>query len=363
MARGLLQFNYQTELVAFGTEWAELKPTDTDVSLKRLFPKRLVSWLPSTRIYYRISILLVLILSVPLLAIYLRRNRPDVLMSGLLPWASALAIFVSRTNTPLVLSVQGLPKPSGWRNRIWGWLGKRVVAWVIPAESISERLRTMTGREINYFVITNPVLDSSRIGVDVEKPDHEWYQTAPRRIVLGAGRLTRQKNFELLLRAFARLPELALPTDLGLVIVGEGEERESLERLAIELGIESQVSMPGHVSNPEAYMAHSDVFVLTSRWEGPGHVLIEALATGVPCVTVDCPSGPAETLGWGKFGEVVPLDDVDRLASAIGNVLANPENARLKSALAKPELGRYTAEQVGILYAQMLDSLQTGRDA
>lgn len=359
VARGLNDNQYSAELVAFGTEWAQLNLTNADVgvSLKRIFPSKIISWLPSTRVYYRISILLVLVFSVPLLAIYLRRNRPDVLMAGLLPWASALAIFLSRTRTPLVISVQGLPKPSKWRNRVWGWLGKRVVAWVIPADSISERLRAMTGREINYFVITNPVLDSSQIGADIESADHEWYQPKSYRIVLGAGRLTRQKNFEHLLRAFSQTSGRLDADDLRLVIVGEGEERDRLERLATELGIESQVSMPGHVSNPYAYMAHSDVFVLTSRWEGPGHVLIEALATGTPCVTVDCPSGPAETLGEGKFGAVVPVDDVDQLASAIANALADPGEARRKSALAKPELSRYTAEKVGALYAQMLDSI------
>ena len=124
--------------------------------------------------------------------------------------------------------------------------------------------------------------------------------------MLGVGRLTQQKDFPTLLRAFARV----LKTRAAhLIILGEGPERQELESLAQQLGIAAQVALPGFVHNPFAYMAQAKGFVLSSRYEGLGNVLVEALACGCPVVSTDCPSGPAEILG--QVGQVGCDDDGD----------------------------------------------------
>ncbi|HOL13816.1 MAG TPA: glycosyltransferase, partial [Bacillota bacterium] len=102
-----------------------------------------------------------------------------------------------------------------------------------------------------------------------------------------------------------------------LVILGEGPERGKLEHLVEELGLKDDVSMPGFVENPYKYMRKSAVFVLSSRWEGLPTVLVEALALGIPVVSTDCPSGPAEILENGKWGRLVPVDDPKTLTDAI----------------------------------------------
>jgi len=107
-----------------------------------------------------------------------------------------------------------------------------------------------------------------------------------------------------------------------LVILGEGPQRRPLERLARELGLGSgDLALPGFVANPYAWMARSAVFALSSRWEGLPNALIEALACGCAVVSSDCPSGPAEILGAGRLGALVPVDDADALAAAIGRAL------------------------------------------
>ena len=90
-----------------------------------------------------------------------------------------------------------------------------------------------------------------------------------------------------------------------------------LEALVKELGLEQDVSLPGFVMNPYAYMARASVFVLSSRWEGLPTVLIEALCCGSPVVSTDCPSGPREILRHGKYGPLVPVANADALARAI----------------------------------------------
>ena len=104
---------------------------------------------------------------------------------------------------------------------------------------------------------------------------------------------------------------------MRLLILGEGKEREPLEELIQKLGLEKDVSLPGFVMNPYAYMARSSLFVLSSRWEGLPTVLIEALCCGTPVVSTDCPSGPREILKDGQYGQLVPVGDVDALARAI----------------------------------------------
>jgi glycosyltransferase involved in cell wall biosynthesis len=138
-------------------------------------------------------------------------------------------------------------------------------------------------------------------------------------LILAAGRLVKQKNFALLLRAFARMP--ITENAAHLIILGDGPERRSLMKLAERLGIQGRLSMPGRMNNPYVWMANTDLFVLSSSYEGWPNVLVEALVLGLPVVACDCPTGPAEILGAGSFGLLVPPGDVDALAAAMAEQL------------------------------------------
>ena len=110
----------------------------------------------------------------------------------------------------------------------------------------------------------------------------------------------------------------------GLIIVGEGERRKQLEECVRSLNLEDKVSLPGWVANPFAFMSRSALFVLSSKFEGLGNALIEALACGCPCVSTDCHSGPSEILEGGRIGPLVPVGDHTALANAMKRVLDNP---------------------------------------
>ena len=105
------------------------------------------------------------------------------------------------------------------------------------------------------------------------------------------------------------------------MILGEGEEKRTLEKLASELAITNRVAMPGFVANPYPWMKQARVFVLSSRWEGFGNVIAEALACGTPVVSTDCPSGPSDILSGGEYGRLVPVGDVEALAAAMDEAL------------------------------------------
>ena len=125
--------------------------------------------------------------------------------------------------------------------------------------------------------------------------------------------------------------------------MGEGSEREKLEALVKELGLDGDVWMPGFVDNPFKFMKRATVFALSSKFEGAPLVLAEALSLGVPVVSTDCPSGPREILEGGKWGKLVPVGDHEKLAEAILETIENPpDREKLK------ERGRnFSIDEVG----------------
>jgi glycosyltransferase involved in cell wall biosynthesis len=132
------------------------------------------------------------------------------------------------------------------------------------------------------------------------------------------GRLEQQKDFPTLIHAFAKVRQMQTAK---LVILGSGREEKKLLSLVNELDLSEDVAMLGFVENPYAYMAKSAIFVLSSAWEGFGNVVAEALAAGAPVVSTNCPSGPAEILDNGKYGELVSVGDSQAMAEAILRVL------------------------------------------
>src|SRR5690606_18649968 len=142
---------------------------------------------------------------------------------------------------------------------------------------------------------------------------------------------------DLLMRAVAALPR----RDVQLVLLGEGPERPALEALAGALGIRERVLMPGFVADPVAWLAHADLFVCSSRWEGFGHVIVEAMAAGVPVVATDCPHGPRDIIEPEKTGLLVALDDVPALAAAVARLIDNPDLGRRLAASAAVSCRRF----------------------
>ena len=140
-------------------------------------------------------------------------------------------------------------------------------------------------------------------------------------MLLAVGALTRQKDYPTLLEAFALL---RARQPARLVIAGEGKERKRLEALVVRLGLQDDVRLAGEVCHPAAWMARASVFVLASRYEGFGNVLVEALACGCGIVSTGCPSVPAEILAAGRYGWLVPVADPAALADALAEALQAP---------------------------------------
>jgi glycosyltransferase involved in cell wall biosynthesis len=178
---------------------------------------------------------------------------------------------------------------------------------------------------------------------------------------VAVGRMERQKGFDLLLEAFARVAA-RLPV-VSLVIFGDGPERPSLERQALILGIANRVRMPGVTSSPGDWLSAGDVFVLSSRFEGFPNVLLEALMAGMVSVAFDCPWGPAEILRPPDTGLLIPAADVDQLAEALQRV-ATDEPLRRKLAASGPLVAkRYSQPIVLAQWDEVISNAVRGQAA
>ncbi|MGC2064386.1 MAG: glycosyltransferase [Thermodesulfovibrionales bacterium] len=265
----------------------------------------------------------------------IRAERPDIVFS-LLSSTNAAAILAAKlagTGARVLVSEHTCPSVN-LANERFGNITARVITLLYPrANRIIAVSQGIKDDLIKYFgaggdaitVVYNPFdLDEIR-KLGREKVDHPWFIQSVRQdipLIISAGRLTRQKGYSFLLRAFVRVKKSA-PS--RLVILGEGEDRASLEKLASDLGIAADVSFPGFQENPFAYMAGATVFTLSSLYEGFGNVLVEAMALGIPVVSTSCPSGPDEIILEGRNGLLVPPGDEDALAAAILRVLSDSE--------------------------------------
>ncbi len=293
---------------------------------------------------------------------YLQQKQPEVLFSALdilssATWAQRLA----GVSTRIIICVQTHLSQQFRDHQPYtiGRLRPHFVRWFYPwadqivsaSQGVAADVAQMTRVPLESIqVIYNPVVTPEVLEKLRQPIDHPWFAPGELPVILGVGRLVSQKDFPTLIQAFARVRP-GYPS--RLMILGEGEDRPKLEAMVRELGLENAVALPGFVENPYAYMAHAGVFALSSVFEGFGNVVAEALATGTPVVSTNCPSGPAEILANGKYGHLVPVGDADSFADAIMKTLQNP----IESKILQQRSQDFSLDRITHQYLSILDRL------
>ncbi len=272
------------------------------------------------------------------LANFLCQHQVDILLSAAnhVNLTTMSAKLLSETSTPVVLRISNHLSASlqGQKSRKKEKRFKRACrlypradGFIAVSKNIAEDTSEALDIPLNRIkVIYNPTFTPELLSRAKETVQHPWLRKRPNAppVILGAGRLVRQKNFDLLIRAF----KIALQDrELRLIILGEGKDRPKLEALVRALGIEDRVDLPGFVENPLAYMARADIFCLSSRFEGLPGVLIEAMATGCPVVSTESPGGASEILDNGRYGLLVPTEDEQALSDAMLKALDTEWNS------------------------------------
>ena len=260
-----------------------------------------------------------------------------------------------RLNIPVIVAERNNTErytiPAPWR--LLRWLCYRFAAGLVVQSQ-----RGLAGVPRPYFgscrVIPNPVLPATRQLCSSREPPK-----GPR--VMAMGRLVEQKGFDMLLRAFARTGPRH--SHWSLVIFGEGPERDRLQAMVRDLTLEHRVFLPGITPDPMSELSASDLFVLSSRFEGFPNALCEAMSCGVPVVSFDCPFGPREIINDGVDGVLVPENDVSGLAEAMDRLMGDKSLREKLGDAGRAVANRLSAASVAARWSDyLLELVNRGRN-
>jgi len=274
------------------------------------------------------------LLSIPAIAASIRKHRPRVLLSAgnHFHWAAgpAYAWAGRPRDTALIARASNAPPDSSIPvvNTVLHFLDALKYRGMHRIVAVSSELATLL--EVDLRIPANKIR-TIRNGVNVQDIQSRakaplqdpWFTTGSPPVIVAAGRLSRQKNFPLLLKAFALLRRERV---VRLIILGDGPGREAanLRALAVRLGVSDDFRLAGHEANPMRFFSRAAVFGMSSLWEGASNVILEALACGCPVVAVNCPTGIKEQLAGGEAGRIVAMNDPEALAMAMKDQLDAP---------------------------------------
>jgi glycosyltransferase involved in cell wall biosynthesis len=283
----------------------------------------------------------------------IRESKPDIVIS-----------FMDTTNVLTLLATRGFGKPVIVSERIdpslynigLVWRGLRRITYGLADALVcqtSAALASFQSRiRVKGRVIPNPVV----ILPALKGPEKRQGDKSSGRIVTAMGRLVPQKGFDLLLRAFSQIAHRH--PEWSLVIMGRGALKSELELQARTLNLADRVQFPGAVSDPFAAFHAADLFVLSSRFEGFANVLCEAMACGLPVVSFDCPSGPADIIHHGVDGILVPPQDVSALAAALDRLMGDDDERLRLASRSREVLKRFGTDKILPMWQQLFDELQ-----
>ncbi len=278
--------------------------------------------------------------------------KPDLVISVL--YTANILTLLSLTQTKFIVIANEQNNPTASLNNLWKILQRLTYPKASKVVSISQGVNA-------YFdwlptakktVIYNPLTSINHEQNIVNLPLDIGLN---KKLIVAMGRLVKQKNFNLLLSAFHKIADKH--PDWQLLIIGEGELRDQLEEFRDKLGLTTQVFFTGRINNPFPILKKSEIFVLSSRYEGLGMVLLEAMACGLPIVSTDCPSGPSEVIRDGIDGILVPNEDVSALSIAMDRLMSNEEQ-RKRLAIRAPEVKqRFGLEKIVAQWEALINEL------
>ena len=309
-------------------EWTEFKEVLdlNNIELVKFTNLRLTKFLPITGfVKSRLIYFLIFFLKINQLKNLLIKEKPDFLIIHLITVVPLFLLIFFKFQTKFILRISGLPKYTIFRKFLWKVISKKIFSVTCPSEQTKNDLI-----KLNIFpkeklkILYDPVLNIKKISEQIKEKN----KYNDKIYFINIGRLTRQKNQILLIKAFSEI--LKKKKDLSLYIVGDGEEKKNLAKYIQSNSLQKNIFLLGHVKNVYPIIKDSLASISSSLWEDPGAVMIESAYCNKIVISSNCPNGPEEFLKNGKGGFLFKNNDALDLENKINDFLNEIEGAKFK---------------------------------
>ena len=274
-------------------EWENYKnKINKKINIIKLNRKNYINYIPkNSYIKSRISYIFIFFLNFFKLTKLVNQDKPDYLIIHLMTSLPIFLSFFFNKKTRIILRISGLPKLNFFRYALWKIFSKKLYKVTCPTLGTFEYLKKLNiFDESKLVILKDPVINVRRFANMKNELIDEKFKK--KKIIVAIGRLTKQKNFLFLVSSFFKIQKKF--SDFDLVILGDGEEKQEIKDLVLKLKISEKVHLKGHEDNVFKYLINSKYFILSSLWEDPGFVLIEAGISNTIILSSDCPNGPKE---------------------------------------------------------------------
>ena len=295
-------------------EWGQIPEKTKDIKVIKLYKKSIIEKLPKGGfLRSRFTQLFIFCFSFLKLMKLIKEEKPDYLIAHLIVSLPLAIIMLVRGKIKLIIRISGLPRLNILRKIYWKFFGKNVYKVTCPTIATLEKLKLLNiFDQEKLHLLHDPVISSKEIVLKRYESIESKYNN--KNIIIAIGRLTKQKNFSFLLSCFASI-KIRYP-NYHLLILGSGEEENKLNQIIHNLGISDSVDLLGYKENPYKYLYKAKCFILSSLWEDPGFVLLEAAYLNIPIIASNCPNGPAEILQEGLGGFLFENNNKNQLIEA-----------------------------------------------
>jgi glycosyltransferase involved in cell wall biosynthesis len=258
-------------------------------------------------------------------------------------------LLIGKFKTKFILRISGFPKLNFLRKFLWKKVSSKLSAVTFPTISLLNQTRDKKIFDDKVYFLSDAILNISDFLKKKNSPNF-FYNKNKKKYFLSIGRLTKQKNFSYLIKEFSKFS--IIHNNYNLLIFGDGEEKKNLTDLINKYNLEERVHLMGYSNNIYNYMKHSEALILTSLWEDPGFVLVEAALSNLFIISSDCKNGPKEILLNGKGGLLFNSNEENALYNKLIDFV-NSKRDKKKLILAKKNIKKYTIFQ----HSQILNSI------
>jgi len=295
-----------------------------DVNIIDLKNKNLIERLPKLGFFKsRLTYLIIFFFSVAKLHKLLKKDKPDYLIIHLISSIPLILLFFFNYKTKFVLRISGYPKLNFLRTFFWRSLKNKIFLITCPTKLTIDLLnkKKIFNQEKIYY-LPDPILEINKIEIQKKQKENLEEKLSLKNSILSIGRLTEQKNFNFLINVFNKINKIY--PHLNLFIIGDGEQKKFLKKKIIDLKLENKVFLTGYKKNVFNYLVNSKLFILTSNYEDPGFVFIEAGFLNKTVISSDCPNGPVEIIGKNN-GYLFKKNSIDDFIKVFNNYYTDTE--------------------------------------